>query len=633
MALSNIVIENLTNCPLCSENFKLPRFLPCYHTYCQDCLKNYIVSEIEKHGKAVNKIKCVVCQNGLPLIPDTEPEKYVAELPMDNLALSIIKKKEMSDTDSICFLCKRIDITSPAVCYCVECIDLLCTDCEKYHKTNKASSNHMLVAIGKVTEEVDLLKLAPPVVCPEHRDKDMTMYCFTHEVVCCSLCVLAHHSQCKSVATVEHAVAKCKDERLFDVFNKQIEKSKLKYEDEIKKGIDNLRQLDHSASFICAEIEDMRKTLNKHFDELEVNAKKQLVYVKNEQTAELEDKIDEFRVRSLMLDDSEHVWKAFVKNASPTLLLFEMKRLKNQYMECEKFIRQSKTLLAKRVLGFDSDKTITGITASLKQMGKVFVKGVFDITRDIPKNTMTLKIKRKNARVTGISSFPDGRIVVTDENNSTLLLFDEEGNELNELVLLCKPWDVATLDRHRCVITMRGLHILQYVNVNDMTLLRQIAIDDGCWGVSVYGEELVIGFDNKVEIFDFGGRSEHIIPCLGSDYYVTIDNLGRFYHKHHGNTLHCRHVSGQFAFSYSNRDLTNLTGITIDFDGNIYVAGFQSNNIHQLTPDGTLVRIILSGMDGIYHPLKLHFSKDCSKLLVANNNGASVAVYSFTNIS
>jgi hypothetical protein len=90
-------------------------------------------------------------------------------------------------------------------------------------------------------------------------------------------------------------------------------------------------------------------------------------------------------------------------------------------MECEKFIHQSKTLLAKRVLGFDSDKTITGITASLKQMGKVFVKGVFDITRDIPKNTMTLKIKRKNARVTGISSFPDGRIVVTDENNSKIV--------------------------------------------------------------------------------------------------------------------------------------------------------------------------------------------------------------------
>ncbi|XP_052087917.1 E3 ubiquitin-protein ligase TRIM71-like [Mytilus californianus] len=633
MALSNIVLENLTDCPICNEKFNLPRFLPCYHTYCQHCLKDYIESEIEKHGKSLSKIKCVVCQSVFPLIPDTEPEKYVAELPMDNLALSIIKRKEVGDSENICYPCKRIDITSPAVCYCSKCVEFLCKDCEKYHKTNKSTSNHLLVSIAKIVKETDLLKHAPPVICPEHRESEMAMYCFSHEVVCCSSCVSEHHSQCKTVATVEHAVARFKEKRMFEAFNKNLQKSKLKYEEEIKKGTEHLGQLDHSASFICAEIEEMRKMINKHFDDLEVSAKKQLVSIKNEQTAELEDRIDEFRMRSLMLEDSEQVLKAFVQNASPGLLLFEMKRLKNQHMECEKFIHQSKTLLAKRLLGFEPDKNVAGITSSLKHMGKVFVKGVFDVTRDVPKNTMTLKTKRKNARITGISSFPDGRIVVTDENNCTLTLFDGEGKEVNELVLLGKPWDVATLDRHRCVITMRGLNVLQYVNVNDMTLLRQIAIDDGCWGVSVYGEELVIGFDNKVEIFDFGGRSEHVIPCLGSDYYVTIDNLGRFYHKHHGNTLHCRHVSGKFAFSYYNAELVNLTGITIDNDGNIYVAGFHSNNVHQLTPDGTLTRIILSGMDGIYQPLKLHFSKDFSKLLVANNNGSSVAVYSFTNIS
>lgn len=633
MALSNTVLENLTTCPLCNETFTSPRFLPCYHTYCENCLKEFIVSEIEKHGKSLHKIRCVICQSVLPIISDAQPAKFVAELPMDNLAISIIKQKEIGNSEKTCFACKRIDIKSPAVCYCTECIDFICKDCEKYHKSNKATTKHVLVAIGKVQKDADLIVNAPAVLCPAHREKEMTMYCFSHEVVCCSTCVNEHHNQCKSVATVEHAVAKCNDRRVFDGFQKHLQKAKARYDDEIKIGSANLIQLDHSASYICAEIEDIRETLNKHLDEIKMNAKKQLANVKNEQMGDLEDKVNEFRLRRLMLEESEQVWKAFIKHAPPSLLLFEMTRLKNQYYESEKFIQQSKTLLAKRILGFETDKAISGLTANLKHLGKVFVKGVFDVTRDTPRNTMTLKLKRKNARVTGIASFPDGRIVVTDENNCTLTLFDDDGIEVSELVLLGKPWDVETLDRHRCVITMRGLNVLQYVDVNDMTLLRQIAIDDGCWGVSVYGEELVIGFDNKVEIFDFGGRSEHVIQCLGSDYYVTIDRLGRFYHKHHGNTLHCRHVSGKFSFSYHSADLVNLTGITLDSDGNIYVAGFQSNNIHQLSPDGTFIRIILGALDGIFHPLKLHFTKDYSKLLVANNNGAHVTVYSFTNVS
>lgn len=59
-------------------------------------------------------------------------------------------------------------------------------------------------------------------------------------------------------------------------------------------------------------------------------------------------------------------------------------------------------------------------------------------------------------------------------------------------------------------------------------------------------------------------------------------------------------------FHYA-EDLRNPRGLAVDKEGNIYVGGYKSNNIHVLTKDLVRIQILLNTDDGITCPESLAF--------------------------
>lgn len=49
-------------------------------------------------------------------------------------------------------------------------------------------------------------------------------------------------------------------------------------------------------------------------------------------------------------------------------------------------------------------------------------------------------------------------------------------------------------------------------------------------------------------------------------------------------------------YSYSNDILKSAGGIAVDHQGNIYVTGYRSSNVHQISPGGALIKIILQNL-------------------------------------
>ena len=49
-------------------------------------------------------------------------------------------------------------------------------------------------------------------------------------------------------------------------------------------------------------------------------------------------------------------------------------------------------------------------------------------------------------------------------------------------------------------------------------------------------------------------------------------------------------------FSYSNDILKSAGGVAVDHQGNIYVAGYRSSNVHQISPGGSLMKILLHNL-------------------------------------
>ena len=61
-------------------------------------------------------------------------------------------------------------------------------------------------------------------------------------------------------------------------------------------------------------------------------------------------------------------------------------------------------------------------------------------------------------------------------------------------------------------------------------------------------------------------------------------------------------------------------GISVDNDGNVYVAGFDSINVVVISPDGQHHRELLSNNDGMVNPWVLDYERSTNMLLVVNKS-------------
>ena len=171
--------DNLT-CPVCYQLFKNPKYLPCYHSYCEGCLEKMQVQ---------SKIICPECRKEAKV-----PAGGVKELPnnffinrlVDDL---ILKKKVDGDQEVKCDECNE---DNPVVSFCPECNLFLCHTCNDHHKRSKQYFNHSLVPLT----ELKCTELQPKVsipLCKEH-DEQLKYYCETCDELVCLYCTVTNHN-------------------------------------------------------------------------------------------------------------------------------------------------------------------------------------------------------------------------------------------------------------------------------------------------------------------------------------------------------------------------------------------------------------------------------------------------------
>jgi len=127
------IINDLTQCPICQETLSHPKLLPCFHSFCAECLQKSFPDDPPMDG-----IPCPVCR-GVFSVPDegfeSLPPHFFAEHLLD--AKEIVKQLTMEHRCDIC----RDDDDSVvddesgeqiAASYCGECNQYLCNQCSKY---------------------------------------------------------------------------------------------------------------------------------------------------------------------------------------------------------------------------------------------------------------------------------------------------------------------------------------------------------------------------------------------------------------------------------------------------------------------------------------------------------------------
>ena len=178
------VASHLT-CPVCYELYKKPKYLPCYHSYCEECLV-----KLQKAGS--DSITCPECRKTSAI-----PSGGIKQLPNNFFINRIVdevtlKEKVTGEEDVRCDLCIRED---PAVVLCFDCGVFLCNHCHESHNYSREYQGHsmsQLKELRKEKKDINVRPKAKPLLCQEH-DMELNFYCGTCEQLVCHYCTTTDH--------------------------------------------------------------------------------------------------------------------------------------------------------------------------------------------------------------------------------------------------------------------------------------------------------------------------------------------------------------------------------------------------------------------------------------------------------
>ena len=221
-------LDDITECPICTEVYTDPRVLPCVHTYCLKCIEEW--SEDLQPG---DELACPLCRKEFTL-----PSNGVADLPKNFFVTKFLQMKELFDgtKERPCEACSGGEESEPdaevrnvASLYCAACQMKLCHNCERAHKAIKSTRSHKIIIIGEKVSTETRCQSMPPSYCDQHKDENLKIYCFDCKLAICMMCFIKSHNG-HNWSDINEVVGEFREQMKSDV-------------DKIAAGVKNCREI------------------------------------------------------------------------------------------------------------------------------------------------------------------------------------------------------------------------------------------------------------------------------------------------------------------------------------------------------------------------------------------------------
>ncbi|XP_019614484.1 PREDICTED: E3 ubiquitin-protein ligase Midline-1-like [Branchiostoma belcheri] len=204
------LVEELT-CPVCLELYEQPVLLPCAHSLCKKCAGDVLAEAARKppqqaagQGAAPKQVQCPSCRHEFQL-----PELGVEGLRRNTTLQNIVDRyREAKNTAAApkAVPCQMCDLEPPAeaVKTCLVCDTSYCEAClSKYHPMRAGLARHTLTEPSAAAPKV--------LMCAEHVQEKVTMYCEADGCLICSICKLVGKHKDHEVAALSDTFQRKKD--------------------------------------------------------------------------------------------------------------------------------------------------------------------------------------------------------------------------------------------------------------------------------------------------------------------------------------------------------------------------------------------------------------------------------------
>lgn len=177
--------ERLLQCPVCMDEYRDPRLLPCHHTMCSECINNLLVN-----SPSGRFFRCPQCRRDVCV-----PRAGIAELPVNFFVRSLQDELGMEeDAAGPCQVCHRGSIVSQF--HCMDCDLDICRFCIHEHRLiQHKDSNKVSILRMEAHNGVGPMSGASNRKCKFHAEEVVQLFCETcHQPVCVS-CSCGEHKK------------------------------------------------------------------------------------------------------------------------------------------------------------------------------------------------------------------------------------------------------------------------------------------------------------------------------------------------------------------------------------------------------------------------------------------------------
>jgi hypothetical protein len=543
--------------------------------------------------------------------------------------------------EKICDPCSEKNKRLVAEKYCLDCEEKLCTECAEWHLRCKVFRSHHVIDLSLVGSRI------PPsskINCEIHTEVQIDYFCSQHDVVCCRACLLDSHRSCESVLPLDSVSKDVKNSSLLSDTLEELDNMTETLSKMSENRDDNRKLLKQKKSLIIKQMRAAKSKVLKYLDDIEERLITEVASVqeKNEEKINRENH-DICQLTSILKDNKQEL--EFLKDhGSNNQLFLTLRKQITSIQKTDKKIHDMMSAINEIDMEFEEIKNVNIETiGSLSQITRPCpikyksMKVQQPQVQEDRRQTLTEFIKEGKVKLNFFKKYNLTDMAVTSDNKLLLCNFESTHPKVyiykdyktyeDEISLTSPPYCITVVPcTDKAVVTLPYERSIQFINTTNNTKDNKIKIGEWCGGVTAVKDKIYIGGGDKVLILNTDGSCVRKITTDGGNKYNLLHNErnDQLLLRQQGG-LWCINLDGYDIYRYN---ISGLYGLAVDQQGHVYISGYHSNDIHRLSPDGTFRDIVLSKHDGVYRPEGITFNNDFTKLIIINEGGKTVLVYS-----
>ena len=367
-------------------------------------------------------------------------------------------------------------------------------------------------------EEMDTIKRHPkrilsvPQPCPDHVGKDIELFCADHNTLCCVMCVATEHRRCEKVASIDKLAKQLEEgavtEELVDKLESYLEHIKHMKDDREN----NLNALSQKKSDIMEQIKNYRENVNILLERLEHAVGESFDRLHTDEIQSIRKEIDWCEATQSAVENAKAVLLVTNRHCSNAQVFITVQQVIERSIIFEEGITKEQQEKFELIdYSFEIDSAFEGFLQSLinvESVGKIHshhrkaflpLPPGLSLLRDrnaekIAEFDAKTPTDTRNCCLSAILFLSDNRLLLADQNNQKIKLFQDDGTLTYEQSFTTWPRDFTEIGDNKIAVTLPKERKIEIFYLGDkLKNLETIRLMDECWGITYSNKHLIVG--------------------------------------------------------------------------------------------------------------------------------------------